>query len=44
MKESVKLKKKNHDAKHPVNLGQYEETKSKNNRNREEQRFPAQRT
>jgi hypothetical protein len=32
MKESVKLKKKNHDAKHPVNLGQYEETKSKNNR------------
>ena len=32
------------NPKHPGNLGHKEKTKSKNNRNRGEQRFPAQRT
>jgi hypothetical protein len=32
------------NPKHPGNLGHKEKTKSKNNRNRGEQRFPGQRT
>ena len=42
VKENSKGK-KHHNTKHPVNSGHNEKTKSKNDRNREGQRFPDQR-
>ena len=43
VKENLRQK-KTLNPKHPGNLGHNEKTKSKNNRNRGEQRFPGQRT